>query len=267
MEKPNKLARAAVLISELSNQTEQAPLAISELAKLSRTQELADALPILLWHSFGSISILLLETIRASNVLKSSKKVDSERLTNTLQLFQCLANNPKTRMNVIKARIHLYLLPFLDCFDDLEIIQKDTLNVFASLISGSETYEVVESLIQTDLTPRLLKIMKSDNRSNILIASLIISRLLQNDYGRAYICKAADRLKDVKLTLDCVVKLVCAKQDVELGNYTIGCYSELVKSPLGCKLMNEDREAIAMLSKERDLHKSSASIHTQLVMM
>ena len=65
----------------------------------------------LLWHSVGTISVLLQEIISIYPYLTSltlTSKV-SERICNVLGLFQCIALDPKTRILFLKGKLNSQL--------------------------------------------------------------------------------------------------------------------------------------------------------------
>lgn len=75
--------------------------------KLNSLRDVDKNLPVLLWHSPGTIAILLQEVTSVYPHLNTTswKQSDLDRCTSVLGLFQCLALDPRTRSQFLKSDV------------------------------------------------------------------------------------------------------------------------------------------------------------------
>lgn len=83
---------------------EKRPLAYQ---KLNSLRDIDKNLAVLLWHSPGTIAIILQEITAIYPNLNTTtlKPTDCDRFSNVLGLFQCLALDPRTRSQFLKSEL------------------------------------------------------------------------------------------------------------------------------------------------------------------
>ena len=221
------------LINELSNeQTRES--ALSELS--IRRDEIAD-LAILLWYSFGSVSILLNEIAAAYSNINLSSPINSHissRICNALALLQCIATHDETRALLIDANIPLILYPFLRIQTNFkedksfEYLRLTSLGVIGALVK-KDNQQVINFLLSTEIIPLCLKIMESSsiNELSKTVATFILQRILMDDNGLAYICQTFNRFSHVVMVLSKMVAWIAKEQSARLLKHVIRCYLRL----------------------------------------
>lgn len=107
---------------------------------LSRKRETYPDLPVLLWHSVGTITLLLQEIIEIYSELSpppNLKLTSSNRICLVVGLLQCLALHQQTRQEFLKAHIPLFLYPFLNTSTKSKIFENlrvTSLGVIGALV-------------------------------------------------------------------------------------------------------------------------------------
>lgn len=134
------------------------------LVELSKRRENFTDLALLLWHSYGTMSALLLEIIQIYPSLHPPRLTAhaSNRVCNALALLQCVASHSETRSKFLAAHIPLYLYPFLNTVSEsrpFEYLRLTSLGVIGALVKQDES-SVVNFLLQTEIIPLCLRIME-----------------------------------------------------------------------------------------------------------
>lgn len=99
---------------------------------------------ILLWNSFGTISIMLGEIVKIyPHINPPTLTVNqSYHVCNVLALLKCVAGHPETRSNFISGLLDSFILPFIQNenktlqFENLRLI---SLDVFGALVKVQKT--------------------------------------------------------------------------------------------------------------------------------
>lgn len=91
------------LIQKLKNKGERD----EAFRQLNNRREIDKNLAVLLWHSVGTIAIILQEIIMIYPFLSNTtfSQARSDKISNVLGLFQCLALDCKTRMLFLKSKV------------------------------------------------------------------------------------------------------------------------------------------------------------------
>ncbi|TYH63857.1 hypothetical protein ES332_D07G224600v1, partial [Gossypium tomentosum] len=97
-----------------------------------------DNLAVLLWNSFGTMSVLLKIITSAYRPLLSDGLTERAvtQVCNAIALFQCVASHPDTRIPFIRATMPVYLYPFLNTMSNersYECLRITSLDVIGSL--------------------------------------------------------------------------------------------------------------------------------------
>ncbi|CAF3021635.1 unnamed protein product [Rotaria socialis] len=223
--------RIACWITELlsSNTRENA------LMELSRKREKVLDLAVLLWHSFGSVAVLLHEVISVYPYITPPTLTaqQSNRVCNALALLQCIASHPETRSLFIQANIPLFLYPFLNTKSStrpFEYLRLTSLGVIGALVKTDET-EVINFLLTTEIIPLSLRIMQSGSELSKTVATFILQKILADDCGLNYICQTFDRFSHVAMVLGRMVLQQQKEASGRLLKHIIRCYLRLSDNP------------------------------------
>jgi len=118
----------------------------------------------LLWHSVGTIAILIQDIVAIYNCLSPPNltPTNSSRVCSVLGLLQCLALHTDTKGYFLSAHIPLFLYPFLNTNNKakpFENLRVTSLGVIGALVKGDDT-DAITFLMQTEIIPLCLRIMK-----------------------------------------------------------------------------------------------------------
>ncbi|CAF0845839.1 unnamed protein product [Rotaria sp. Silwood1] len=223
--------RIARWITELlSSSTREAAL-----MELSRKREKVADLAVLLWHSFGSVAVLLYEVISVYPYINPPTLTaqQSNRVCNALALLQCIASHPETRTLFIQANVPLFLYPFLNTKSStrpFEYLRLTSLGVIGALVKTDET-DVINFLLTTEIIPLSLRIMQSGSELSKTVATFILQKILGDDSGLNYICETFDRFSHVAMVLGRMVLQQQREASGRLLKHIIRCYLRLSDNP------------------------------------
>ena len=175
-------------ISELKNENTR----VKALEYLSDYSEKNHNLAIYLWYSRGTMAVLLQEIISIYHYLNISKLTadNSHRICCVISLLQCIASNSVTRNEFLESQIPIFLYPFLNNINKkkpYEYLKLTSLRVIGALVNLNDPY-IISFLIDTAITPILLKIMEKGSELSKRIACYIVYQIIQDDNGNKYIC-------------------------------------------------------------------------------
>lgn len=183
-------------ISKIKNEDTKA-IAIDNLTKFRDKKELS----IYLWYSRGTIAALLQEIISTYQYLSSSKLSleRSNKICSVINLFQCIASQDSTRKEFLESQILIFLYPFLNNTNKTkpyEYLKLTSLSVIGTLLKSNDP-EIISFLINTQITPLLLKIMEKGSELSRTMACCIVYKIVQDDNGIKYICDKKERYNGI----------------------------------------------------------------------
>lgn len=210
------------------------------LLELGKKREQYDDLALVLWNSFGVMTVLLEEIISVYPFLNppSLTASVSNRVCNALALLQCVASNVQTRGLFLGANLPLYLYPFLSTNARqrlFEYLRLTSLGVIGALVKN-DTPEVINFLLTTEIVPLCLNIMEISLELSKTVAIFILQKILLDDQGLAYICTTYERFHTVASVLAKMIEQLSAvTQGSQLGNslgrllkHVVRCYMRLL---------------------------------------
>ena len=176
----------------------------------SFTSTLKEKIALYLWYSGGTIALLLQELIKLYPLLPpfDSKQITRkvfDKVIQILSFFQCLAENPKTKKELIESGILVYILPFLSIEQKnpkkLYLIKVSVLSVIHSLVEKKLDMETFNFLKQHQIMLSLLKIIKNGKELDKTIACHTIYLIISKSAGIEYFCEQKERLKAMTVYL------------------------------------------------------------------
>ncbi|XP_058793353.1 CCR4-NOT transcription complex subunit 9-like isoform X2 [Phymastichus coffea] len=201
------------------------------LVELSRMRDALPDITPMLRNSFDTVTSLLQEIIYIYPAIKSATLTthESNRVCNALALLQCFANNPETQPFFIRARIPLFLYPFLDTDNKtrpFEYLRMNSLGVIGTLVRRNEQ-EIIPFLLITGMIPLCLKTMENGSELSKTVATIIMYKILVNSNGLSYICETYDRFSHVTRFFEKMLLCLAKDPSVRLLKYVIKCYLRL----------------------------------------
>ncbi|KAA8526526.1 hypothetical protein F0562_008271 [Nyssa sinensis] len=208
---------------------------------LNKKRETGQELALPLWNSFNTIYILLKEVLDIYRLLTTSELTTrhSNRVCNALALLQCVASHPDTRMPFIKAKIPIYLYPFLNSKETerpFEFLRLTSLGVIGALVKVDDP-QVIHFLLNTEILPLCLRCMELGNELSKTVAVFIVSKILLQEEGLHYCCFSPDRFYSVGRVLGGMVDKLAAKPSPRLLKHIILCYLRLSEMPRACEAL------------------------------
>ncbi|KAM9911389.1 hypothetical protein OXX69_003564 [Metschnikowia pulcherrima] len=194
------------------------------LLELGKKREQYDDLALVLWNSFGVMSVLLEEIIAVYPFLNPPVLTASvsNRVCNALALLQCVASNKQTRGLFLSANLPLYLYPFLSTNArqrSFEYLRLTSLGVIGALVKN-DTPEVISFLLTTEIVPLCLNIMEISSELSKTVAIFILQKILLDDQGLSYICTTYERFHTVATVLSKMIEQLSASTQTGNGNDT-----------------------------------------------
>ena len=180
------------------------------LLELGKKREQYDDLALVLWNSFGVITVLLEEIISVYPYLNppNLSASISNRVCNALALLQCVASNVQTRSLFLNANLPLYLYPFLSTNArqrSFEYLRLTSLGVIGALVKN-DTPEVINFLLTTEIVPLCLNIMEISSELSKTVAIFILQKILLDDQGLSYVCTTFERFHTVASVLSKMIE-------------------------------------------------------------
>lgn len=210
------------------------------LLELSKKREVVPDLAIMLWHTYGVMSILLQEITLVYPALNPPvlSAQQSNRACNALALLQCIASHQDTRASILEANIPLYLYPILQATASktrpFEYLRLTSLGVIGALVKTDEP-QVINFLLSTEIIPLCLSIMESGSELSKTVATFILQKILLDETGLAYICRTFERFHHVASILGSMVISLAHDLDEtktpRLLKHVIRCYLRLSDNP------------------------------------
>lgn len=226
------------------------------LLELGKKREQYDDLALVLWNSFGVMTVLLEEIISVYPFLNPPVLTApvSNRVCNALALLQCVASNIQTRGLFLSANLPLYLYPFLSTNArqrSFEYLRLTSLGVIGALVKN-DTPEVINFLLTTEIVPLCLNIMEISSELSKTVAIFILQKILLDDQGLSYICTTYERFHTVASVLAKMIdQLSSSTQNQQQPSNSSG---RLLKHVVRCYMRLSDnleaRKALATILPE-----------------
>nr|AGT15977.1 hypothetical protein SHCRBa_225_M19_R_290 [Saccharum hybrid cultivar R570] len=205
------------------------------LAELSKKRVMFNNLAPLMWHSFGSIVILLREILSVYPALSppTLTACASSRVCNAIALLQSVASHPETRTSFLKAYIPIYLYPLLNTVSNarsFESLRLTSLGVIGALVKADDT-EAIGFLLQSEIIPLCLRIMETGEELSKTVATYIVERIVLDEAGLQYICFTVERFFALACVLQSMVISLAEQPSARLLKHIICCYHRLTDHP------------------------------------
>ncbi|KAM7537481.1 hypothetical protein Aperf_G00000072407 [Anoplocephala perfoliata] len=213
------------------------------LLELCRMRESLSNFAPLLWHSYGTVTVLLQEITAVYPHINPPNLTahQSNRVCNALALLQCLASHPSTRSEFLKAQIPHYLYQFLNTSSQsrpFEYLRLTSLGVIGALAKTDEP-DAISFLLNSEIIPLCLQIMESGSELSKTVATFIMQKLLQDNTGLEYICQTYDRFSHVSSILNAMVGQLVRERSIRLLKHVIRCYQRLADNPRACEALSK----------------------------
>ena len=198
-------------INEIKNENTR----IKAIINLSKYSDNNNKLALYLWYSRGTMAVILQEIISVYQYLSTSKLTleKANVIYCAISLLKCIASNPETRHEFLESKILIFLYPFINNTNKAkpyDYLKLTSLSVINALLTETDN-EIISFLIDTEIIPKLLKIMEKGAELTRKIACCIVSQIVQDDIGSKYICEAKERYSAIITYMKKMLKNKCSK--------------------------------------------------------
>ncbi|XP_024178978.2 CCR4-NOT transcription complex subunit 9 [Rosa chinensis] len=242
------------LIEELNDRRTREQ-ALQGLSKLKEVPDVA----LLLWHTSGLMFMLLREITGVYHLMSTPNLTQevSNRVCNTITLFQCIASHLETRKPFIRASMPLYLYPFIGTENKdkpHEYLRLSSLGALGALVKGHPPSrdevdpEIIHFLLESQVFCHCIRCMEvggvlSRTRfENIYVplnvpahvlqvATFVVERILTTDEGLNYCCNFGDRFYVVTHVLGKMTDKLLEEPSARLLKLIIKCFLILSRGP------------------------------------
>ncbi|KAH7690522.1 CCR4-NOT transcription complex subunit 9 protein [Dioscorea alata] len=215
----------------------------------------------LIFHSFGTMTILLQEVVEFIwKMDKDPLEVRSiKRLANVLTMFQCVAANSETRQKFIDSSVPNFLIPLIQCTNEIELfdnIRAIALSVIGILCQAREP-TVIKWAIESNMLDICSYIIDKGSELTKVIAMHILEAILQDSFGIQHICNPISDhiLKALIRGWDELVTLLAADRDFSprLLFHIIRCYILLSTNKRGYNIVMENLPQAILNNSFKDM--------------
>lgn len=184
-------------------------------------------LGLILWHSFGTITVFMQEIVCVYKELPTLTRKDFERVCNVLRLLNCVASHSQTRAPLIDSLIVSYLYVFIDPWligsEGYEILQLVSLEIIASLLKVKNTSFVI-GLMDNRIIPICLRVINYSKENSREFAMYILYEIILYDVGLEDVCATAQNFHLVTRAFE---KLLCTKPSPHNTSHILKSYLRL----------------------------------------
>ena len=121
-----------------------------------------------------------------------------------------------------------------------ENLRVTSLGVIGALVKESDP-SAINFLMQTEIVPLCLRIMKNGQALSKTVATFIIQKILCDEKGLSYICTTVERFYAVSTVLNSMLKelIDSNKEDHRLTKHIMKCYCRLSENSQACTFLNK----------------------------
>nr|XP_043630196.1 cell differentiation protein rcd1-like [Erigeron canadensis] len=192
-------------------------------------------MPVLLWNANNVSYILLQEILSAYKLLSppTLTRKEATRVCNALALIQAMATHPETRMKIVKAKLPVYIYPFMNTTEShvkhFDYLRLTSLGIIGALVKSEDTNspDIIHFLLETELFPLCLRCMEVGGELAKTVAAFIISKILMYEEGQRYCGTFPERFYAVSNVLANTIDQFPGKPPSQLLKHILTCFMRL----------------------------------------
>ena len=203
------------------------------LLELSKARDRNPGMALLLWHSYGTMTILSEEIIQNLPHLPRISQRRTSRMVAALCLLQSVACHPETKTLFVRSCIALLPIAILRTAEDgnlMEHVRITALGVLGAMVKVADEF-VIRFLRETEIIPLCLQIMQNGGQLAKTVAIFILHSYLSHEEGLHYVCDTAERFYAVASALETMVETLVRVPCTRQLKYVISCYLRLCDHP------------------------------------
>ncbi|CAL4968562.1 unnamed protein product [Urochloa decumbens] len=181
-----------------------------------------------------------------------------------VELSQTVAAHPLTRAPFLKARIPIFVFPFLNTTSEaksFEHLRVTSLGVIGALAKAEDT-KVVKFLLKSEVIPLCLRIMGTGSELSKTAATFIVQKIMRDEVGLQHICATPECFFQVASVLANMVIALNEQPSTRLLKHVICCYLRLTDDPRAFTAMQTHLpEALRNGTFDNCLRDDPAAIH------
>ncbi|KAK9074061.1 hypothetical protein SSX86_006658 [Deinandra increscens subsp. villosa] len=216
------------------------------LALLSKERRSKD-MPLLLWNAKNVSFILLQEILKAYTLLAPPTlgMKDATRVCNALALLQSMASHPETKMKIVKAKLPVYIYPFMNTTENeikhFDYLRLTSLGVIGALvkIEDADTPEIIHFLLETEVLPLCLRCIEVGSELAKTVAAFVLSKILLREEGQRYCGTFPERFYAVAHVLSKTIDQFQGKPSSQLLKHILTCFMRLSEVSRACDALTK----------------------------
>ncbi|KAI3828047.1 hypothetical protein L1987_02141 [Smallanthus sonchifolius] len=219
------------------------PLHIEEALALLNKKRRSKDMPLMLWDA-KNVSFILLQEISKAYTLLSPPALsmkEATRVCNALALLQSMASHPDTKMKVVKARLPVYIYPFMNTTENngikhFDYLRLTSLGVIGALVKveDNNTPEVIHFLLETEVLPLCLRCIEVGSELAKTVAAFVVSKILLYEEGQRYCGTFPERFYAVSHVMANAIDQFPGKLSLHLLKHILTCFKRLTEVSRAC---------------------------------
>ncbi|KAJ0533081.1 putative transcription regulator Rcd1-like family [Helianthus annuus] len=162
-----------------------------------------------------------------------------------------MASHPDTRMNIVKAKLPVYIYPFLNTTEKaakhFDYLRLTSLGVIGALVKHLENFdfaltqvedtntpEIIHFLLDTEVLPLCLRCIEVGSDLAKTVAAFIVSKILLYDEGQRYCGTFPERFFSITKVLEKTVDEFHGKPPSQLLKHILKCFLRLSEVSRAC---------------------------------
>ena len=227
-------------INEIKNENTR----IKAIVNLSKYSDKNNNLALYLWYSRGTMAVILQEIISVYQYLSTSKLTleKSNVIYSAISLLKCIASHPETRHEFLESKFLIFLYPFINNTNKAkpyEYLKLSSLSVINALLTETDN-EIISFLIDTEIIPKLLKIMEKGAELARRTACCIVSQIVQDDNGIKYISETKERYSAIITYMKKMLKNKCFQYNQITINRILKAFLKLSENKDAKNILKND---------------------------
>ncbi|XP_076893232.1 cell differentiation protein rcd1-like [Bidens hawaiensis] len=150
-------------------------------------------------------------------------------------LLQSMASHPDTKMKIVKAKLPVYVYPFMNTTEkgikQFDYLRLTSLGVIGALVKveDNNTPEIIHFLLETEVLPLCLRCIDVGSELAKTVAAFLVSKILLYEEGQRYCSTFPERFFAIAQVLANTVDRFLGKPPPQLLKHILKCFMRLTE--------------------------------------
>ncbi|GJW77377.1 cell differentiation protein RCD1-like protein [Tanacetum coccineum] len=160
-------------------------------------------------------------------------------------LLQMMASHPNTRMEIVKARVPVYIYPFMNTtvnrLKHFDYLRLTSLGVIGALVKVEDTNspQIIHFLLDTEVIPLCLRCIEVGSELAKTVAAFVISKILTYEEGQRYCGTFPERFYAITNVLGKALDKYPGKPPMQLLKHILACFNRLTEVSRACDALSK----------------------------